>query len=129
MLLKIAVPSVASKEFRYLAIVSVLLVIRTFLSIWLADVNGNIVKAIVNRNLNQFLRRVFGLMLFAIPASTINSGMDYYQRLLALAFRERLSHYFHDRYLQKMFYYKVILITNDPRSPTSTCGFRTLTND
>jgi hypothetical protein len=29
----------------------VLLVIRTFLSIWLADVNGNIVKAIVNRNL------------------------------------------------------------------------------
>jgi hypothetical protein len=51
-LIKIVVPSVASKEARYLAIVSVLLVIRTFLSIWLADVNGNIVKAIVNRNFN-----------------------------------------------------------------------------
>ena len=51
-------------------------------------------------------------MLFAIPASTINSGMDYYQRLLSLAFRERLSHYFHDRYLQKMFYYKVIELTD-----------------
>jgi hypothetical protein len=50
-LIKIVVPSIASKEARYLAIVSVLLVIRTFLSIWLADVNGNIVKAIVNRNL------------------------------------------------------------------------------
>jgi hypothetical protein len=69
-LIKIVVPSIASKEFRYLCIVSVLLVIRTFLSIWLADVNGNIVKAIVNRNFTQFLRRVLLLELTAIGVRT-----------------------------------------------------------
>jgi len=46
-------------------------------------------------------------MLFAIPSSSVNSGMDYYSKLLALAVRERLTHYFHSKYLQKMFYYKV----------------------
>lgn len=34
--------------------------------------------------------------------------MEYYSKLLALAFRERLTRYFHSKYLQKMFYYKVL---------------------
>ena len=45
--------------------------------------------------------------MFAIPSSTVNSAMEYYSKLLALAFRERLTRYFHSKYLQKMFYYKV----------------------
>jgi hypothetical protein len=36
----------------------VLLVVRTMMSIWLADVNGRIVKAIVNKNLKDFIYRV-----------------------------------------------------------------------
>lgn len=35
-----------------------LLVLRTYMSIWLADVNGMIVKEIVARNLNNFMYRV-----------------------------------------------------------------------
>ena len=35
-----------------------LLIIRTLMSIWLADVNGRVVKAIVNKSLSQFLQRV-----------------------------------------------------------------------
>ena len=50
-------------------------------------------------------------MLFAIPSSTVNSAMEYYSKLLALAFRERLTRYFHSKYLQKMFYYKVYYFT------------------
>lgn len=45
--------------------------------------------------------------MFAIPSSAVNSGMDYFTKLLALSFRERLTQYFHNKYLQKMFYYKV----------------------
>ena len=37
---------------------AVLLIIRTMMSIWLADVNGRVVKAIVNKDLSMFLRRV-----------------------------------------------------------------------
>ena len=46
-------------------------------------------------------------MLFAVPSSAVNSAMDYFTKLLGLAFRERLTRYFHEKYLQKMFYYKV----------------------
>ena len=42
----------------YIVVLSGLLVVRTYLSIWLADVNGQIVKAIVNKSLSEFLRRV-----------------------------------------------------------------------
>jgi ATP-binding cassette, subfamily D (ALD), member 3 len=46
-------------------------------------------------------------MLFSIPASAVNSGMDYFQKLLGVSFRERITHHFHEAYLQKMFYYKI----------------------
>jgi ABC-type uncharacterized transport system fused permease/ATPase subunit len=46
-------------------------------------------------------------MLFAIPSSTVNSAMEYFSKLLAICFRERLTHYFHDKYLNNMYYYKV----------------------
>ena len=46
-------------------------------------------------------------MLFAIPSSTVNSAMEYFSKLLAAAFRLRLSNYFHNRYLYKMYYYKI----------------------
>ena len=36
----------------------VLLVIRTFMSIWIADVNGRVVKSIVDKSLKDFLQRV-----------------------------------------------------------------------
>lgn len=52
------IPSVKSREAVYVIILTGLLVIRTYMSIWLADVNGQIVKAIVNKSLSEFLRRV-----------------------------------------------------------------------
>jgi ATP-binding cassette subfamily D (ALD) protein 3 len=106
-LLKIAVPSWKSKEAICLIVLSGLLVVRTYLSIWLADVNGQIVKAIVSQDFQQFLRRVMALVLFAIPSSTVNSAMDYFSKLLSVAFRERLTEYFHKQYLNNMFYYKI----------------------
>lgn len=106
-LLRIVVPSYKSREAIYILILTGLLVIRTYMSIWLADVNGQIVKAIVGRSLPEFLKRIFGLMLFAIPSSTVNSAMEFYSKLLALSFRERLTRYFHSKYLHNMFYYKI----------------------
>lgn len=44
-----------SKEAQYIYILTVLLVVRTFMSIWLADVNGTVVKAIVNKSFTEFL--------------------------------------------------------------------------
>jgi hypothetical protein len=46
-LLKIVFPSITSRESFFIASLMGLLVIRTALSIWLSDVNGRIVKAIM----------------------------------------------------------------------------------
>jgi len=57
-LLKIVVPSMKSKEAFLLALLSVLLVARTMLSISISSVNGGVVKAIVTRNFPLFLNKV-----------------------------------------------------------------------
>lgn len=116
-LIKIVVPSYKTKEAFYLVILTGLLVMRTYLSIWLADVNGQVVKAIVNRNFSEFLKRIFGLMLFAIPSSTVNSAMEYFSKLLAMSFRQRLTKYFHNRYLSKMYYYKICNLDSRIQNP------------
>lgn len=52
------VPRANCKETKYLVILSLLLVLRTYMSIWLAEVNGKIVKSIVDRNFTKFLWKV-----------------------------------------------------------------------
>jgi ATP-binding cassette subfamily D (ALD) long-chain fatty acid import protein len=56
-------------------------------------------------------------MLFAIPSSTVNSAMEYFSKLLAMAFRHRLSTYFHNRYLSKMYYYKICNLDSRIQNP------------
>jgi len=46
----VVVPTYTCKEARYIVILTMLLVLRTYMSIWLAEVNGQIVKEIVGRN-------------------------------------------------------------------------------
>lgn len=60
LLIKKVVPSWTCIESQYLVGLSVLLVIRTVLSIWLADVNGRIVQTIVEKNWPNFVQRVSG---------------------------------------------------------------------
>ena len=94
-------------EAQYIYVLTILLVVRTFMSIWLADVNGRVVGAIVNKSFPEFLQRIATLFLFAIPSSTINSALDYLQKKLSLAFRRRITAYFHNHYLRSMHYYKI----------------------
>jgi len=46
-------------------------------------------------------------MAFSIPSSAVNSGMEYFTKLMAVGFRDRLTQYFLDLYMSKMFYYKI----------------------
>ena len=98
-LIKVVVPSWNCKESKYLLLLTLMLALRTQMSIWLAEVNGKVVKAIVERNFKKFVYHIAYLGLFAIPSSAVNSGMDYFSKLLSVAFRERITHYFHAQYL------------------------------
>ena len=51
-LIKYVLPHATCAEGKYIGILAGLLVIRTMLSIWLADVNGRVVKAIVDKDLS-----------------------------------------------------------------------------
>lgn len=59
-----------------------------------------------------------------MPSSAVNSGIDYLQKKLALCFRLRLTHYFHERYLHNMHYYKICNLDNRIANPDQR-----LTND
>ena len=51
-LIKHVLPSMTCSEGKYIGLLAGLLVIRTMMSIWLADVTGRIVKAIVDKDLS-----------------------------------------------------------------------------
>ncbi len=57
-LCSIAIPSWRTKEFAYLVVLTALLIVRTWMSIWLSEVNGRVVRAIINRSLTEFAQRV-----------------------------------------------------------------------
>ena len=46
-LVKVAIPSYTCKEFKYATMLAILIALRTQMSIWLADANGRVVRAII----------------------------------------------------------------------------------
>ncbi len=58
-LVRIVIPSWHSPEVGDLILLTIFLIARTFLSVYLATVNGRIVQAIIEKNLSLFIQRVF----------------------------------------------------------------------
>ena len=106
-LLRISIPSAFSKEFGLLALHTGSLVSRTFLSIYVAQLDGKIVKSIVERDLKRFLTLISSWLMVAIPATFINSLIRYLECKLALAIRTRLVDYAYALYFRNQTYYRV----------------------
>ena len=50
------------------------------------------------------------MILVAIPASFVNSYLDFVNKRLSIHFRKRLTKHFHEKYLKDMIFYQVILL-------------------
>lgn len=86
-LMSIMVPSLVCRETAILCVHTLFLLTRTFLSIYVAGMEGAIVKYIVQKDFKKFsimLMKWFGI---AVPATFINSMIRYLENKLALAFR------------------------------------------
>jgi hypothetical protein len=97
-LLGIVLPSMRCKEFFILCLHTLFLVSRTLVSIYVAQLDGSIVKSIVDRKLKLFLFLMCKWMAIAVPATYINSMIMYLESKLSIAFRTRLVKYVYEMY-------------------------------
>ncbi|KAJ2603178.1 ATP-binding cassette long-chain fatty acid transporter pxa1 [Coemansia sp. RSA 1286] len=115
---RIIIPSIASKEVAIIAMHSMFLVLRTWLSVVVAELDGKIVKHLVRGQGRKFLAGLLSWFAIAIPATYTNSMIRFLESKLALAFRTRLTHYVHDLYMNdNLTYYKLLTLDGRIANP------------
>jgi len=106
-LLKILFPKILSKQFLWLVVHSTTLVIRTFLSIYIADLDGRMVRSIVRKDMKSFIYELGKWVAVAIPATFTNSAIRYCESKQALAFRTKLVNKAYELYFKNQAYYRM----------------------
>lgn len=106
-LLKIVIPGWKSKELRLVISHSFFLVVRTLISLYVAELDGRLVSSLVREKGKEFLKGIVWWMVVAVPATFTNSMLSYHQCKLALQYRSRLTTYLHQKYLNNMTFYSL----------------------
>lgn len=106
-LLHIVIPGWRSKEFALLGLHTGVLLVRTLISLYIATLDGLLVKAIVDRRADDFMLNIAKWLGIAVPACYLNSMIRFLESKLAIAFRTRLSHHVYSRYMEHETYYRV----------------------
>ncbi|KAI4266114.1 MAG: hypothetical protein L6R35_006986, partial [Caloplaca aegaea] len=109
-LLKIVIPGWKSKELRLLISHSLFLVVRTLISLYVAELDGKLVSSLVRRKGKEFFKGIVWWMVVAVPATFTNAMLSYHQCKLGLQYRSRLTNYLHTRYLHNMTFYGLLAL-------------------
>lgn len=111
---RILIPKFYSKNTSLLLSQCFFLILRTWLSLIVAKLDGQLVKNLISGNGKKFVRDLVYWILIAFPASYTNAAIKYLTSRLSLSFRTNLIRYIHDMYLDKvMTYYKILLYLTD----------------
>lgn len=107
-LLSIMIPRWNSKETGLLLSHSVFLILRTYLSLVVARLDGEIVRDLVAGNGKGFMLGIVKWCGIGSFASYTNAMIKFLQSKVSIAFRTRLTRYIHDLYLNdNLNYYKL----------------------
>lgn len=107
-LLNIMIPRFRSKETALLLSHGVFLILRTYLSLVVARLDGAIVRDLVAGQGKPFLVGILRWLSVGTLASYTNSMIKFLQSKISIAFRTRLTRYIHDLYLNpNLNYYKL----------------------
>lgn len=107
-LMNIMVPRWRSKESGLLFAQACVLLSRTYMSLVIARVDGDLARDLVARNGRGFLKGIAKWLSWGVAASFINSWIKHLQAKTSIAFRTRLTRYIHDLYLHpSLAYYKL----------------------
>ncbi|KAH7133279.1 ABC transporter transmembrane region 2-domain-containing protein [Dactylonectria estremocensis] len=107
-LMSIMIPRWSSKEAGLLVSHGMFLMLRTYLSLVVARLDGAIVRDLVAGNGKQFLLGLVKWCGLGGFASYTNAMIKYLESKVSIAFRTRLTRYIHDLYLNdNLNYYKL----------------------
>lgn len=105
-LIRIMIPSPFCTETGLLTAHTTFLFLRTFLSIYVANLEGAIVKYIVRKEPQNFIKQLMKWFGVAIPATFINSMIRYLESRIAVSFRTRLVEHSYKLYFKDQSYYR-----------------------
>ncbi|KAK4895313.1 ATP-binding cassette long-chain fatty acid transporter pxa1 [Elasticomyces elasticus] len=107
-LMRIMIPRVGCKESGLLLTHAVFLLLRTYLSLIVARMDGEIVRDLVAGKGKAFLLGIGKWLSIGAVSSYTNSMIKFLQSKISIAFRTRLTRYIHDLYLNdSLAYYKL----------------------
>ncbi|GAB7366385.1 hypothetical protein MBLNU230_g8183t1 [Neophaeotheca triangularis] len=107
-LMSIMIPRWSSKETGLLGTHAVFLLLRTYLSLVVARLDGEIVRDLVAGKGKAFLLGIAKWLAIGGISSYTNSMIKFLQSKISIAFRTRLTRYIHDLYLNpSLAYYKL----------------------
>lgn len=112
-LLKIMFPRVLSPQVGLLGMHTLVLIFRTFLSIYVAHLEGSLVKNIVKKDFYQFSKYLVYWLLIALPATTSNSLIKYLESKLDLSLKTQLVNKSLHSYFDNRAYFKIALKQNE----------------
>lgn len=111
-ILAICIPTWKSKTVGIVTLHTFFLVLRTYLSLVIARLDGRLTKDLVSGDARSFFKSLGYWFAVAVPATYTNSMIKYLQTKLAIVLRSSLTTYMHNLYMDNNTFYKAVNLDN-----------------